>query len=80
MGRPPDLTLGGRFVRPVVREPDVHSAVCQCLEGSIAEANAHVTHVLSVAPQAARQLIVGLLDTLDVLALDEDDVEQAGRG
>jgi hypothetical protein len=44
------------------------------------EANAHVTHVLSLAAQAARQLIVGLLDALDVVALDEEDDEQAGRG
>lgn len=44
------------------------------------EANAHVTHVLSLAAQAARQLIVGLLEALDVVALDEDDTEQAGRG
>ena len=44
------------------------------------EANAHVTHVLSLATQAARQLIVGLLDALDVVALDEDDAEQSGRG
>ena len=49
-------------------------------EGSFAEANAHVTHVLSLAAQAARQLIVGLLDALDVVALDEDDAEQSGRG
>jgi hypothetical protein len=44
------------------------------------EANAHVTHILSLAAQAARQLIVGLLDALDVVALDEEDDEQAGRG
>ena len=44
------------------------------------EANAHVTHVLSLAAQAARQLIVGLLDALDVVALDEDDAEQSERG
>ena len=44
------------------------------------EANAHVTHVLSLAAQAARQLIVGLLDALDVVALDGEDAEQAGRG
>ena len=43
------------------------------------EANAHV-HVLSLAAQAARQLIVGLLDALDVVALDQDDAEQSGRG
>ena len=43
------------------------------------EANAHVTHILSLAPQAARQLVVGLLDALDVVALD-DDTDQAERG
>ena len=44
------------------------------------EANAHVTHVLSLAAQAARQLIVGLLEALDVVALGEDDAGQVGRG
>lgn len=44
------------------------------------EANAHVTHVLSLAAQAARQLVVGLLDALDVVTLDEDDTDPAGRG
>ena len=44
------------------------------------EANAHVTHVLSLATQAARQLVVGLLDALDVVALDDDDTDQAERG
>ena len=44
------------------------------------EANAHVTHVLSLATQAARQLVVGLLDALDVVALDDDDTNQAERG
>ncbi len=44
------------------------------------EANAHVTHVLSLAAQAARQLIVGLLEALDVVAIGDDDAEQAGRG
>ncbi len=38
----------------------------------LVEANAQVTHVLSLIPQAVRQLIVGLLDALDVVALDED--------
>ena len=42
------------------------------------EANAHVTHVLSLAAQAARQLVVGLLDALDVVALD-DDGDETGR-
>lgn len=44
------------------------------------EANAHVTHVLSLATQAARQLVAGLLDALDVVALDDDDTDQAERG
>jgi hypothetical protein len=37
------------------------------------ESNAHVTHVLALAAQAARQLVVGLLDALDVVALDGDE-------
>ena len=37
------------------------------------EANAHVTHVVSLTPDAARQLIVGLFDALDVVALSGDD-------
>ena len=37
------------------------------------EANAHVTHVISLATSAVRQLIVGLLDALDIASLDEDD-------
>ena len=41
------------------------------------EANADVTHVLSLAAQAARQLVVGLLDALDVVALD--DGHETGR-
>ncbi len=44
------------------------------------EANAHVTHVLSLAAEAARKLIVGLLDALDVVALDEQVDDQAGKG
>jgi hypothetical protein len=42
-------------------------------------ASTHVTHVLSLAAQAARQLMVGLLDALDEMALD-DDAEPAGTG
>jgi len=38
------------------------------------EANAHVTHVVSLTPDAARQLIVGLFDALDVAALTGDDI------
>lgn len=37
------------------------------------EANAHVTHVISLDPDGVRQLIVGLLDALDVLTLSADD-------
>ncbi len=44
------------------------------------EANAHVTHVLSLAAQATRQLIVGLLEALDVVAIGDDAAEQVGRG
>ena len=44
------------------------------------EANAHVTHVLSLAAQAARQLIVGLLEALDVVAIGDDGAEHVGRG
>ena len=43
------------------------------------EANAHVTHVLSLAAQAARQLVVGLLDALDIVALDDDGDETGGK-
>ena len=32
------------------------------------EANSQVTHVLSLVAQAARDLVVGLLDALDVVA------------
>ncbi len=46
----------------------------------LVEANAHVTHVLSLAPQATRQLIVGPLDALDVVALDDDGTELEERG
>ena len=37
------------------------------------EANAHVTHVISLATSAVRQLVVGLLDALDIASLDEED-------
>ena len=36
------------------------------------EANAHVTHVMSLSAQAARELVVGLLDAIDVAAADGD--------
>ena len=41
--------------------------------------NAHVTHVISLATAAVRQLIVGLLDALDIASLDADD-PAAGTG
>ncbi len=44
------------------------------------EANAHVSHVLALAAQAARQLVIGLLDALDVVVLDEDGADTTGRG
>ena len=37
------------------------------------EANAHVSHVVSLSAQAARELVVGLLDAIDIAALDGDD-------
>ena len=36
------------------------------------EANAHVTHVISLSAQAARDLVVGLLDALDIAAPVDD--------
>ncbi len=48
--------------------------------GDVRGGQRQVTQVLSLAAQAARQLIVGLLEALDVVDLDEDDDEQAGRG
>ena len=44
------------------------------------EANAHVTHVLSLAAPAVRQLVVGLLDALDVVSLDGDDTDPTEGG
>ena len=41
------------------------------------EANAHVTHVMSLTADAARQLVVGLLDALDLVSLSDD---APGRG
>ena len=43
------------------------------------EANAHVTHVMSLTPDAARQLVVGLLDALDVVAISDDRPTPEGR-
>ena len=43
-------------------------------------ANAHVTHVLSLATHTVRQLVVGLLDALDVATLNEDDSEATTGG
>jgi len=39
----------------------------------LSEANAQVTHVISLTTQAARQMVVGLLDALDIA-----DPEDAG--
>ncbi len=39
----------------------------------LVEANAHVTHVISLGAQAARDLVVGLLDALDIAAPAGDD-------
>ena len=36
------------------------------------EANAHVTHVIGLSAQAARELVVGLLDAIDIAAPDGD--------
>jgi hypothetical protein len=36
-------------------------------------ANAHVTHVISLSAQAARHLVVGLLEAVDLAAPAEDD-------
>jgi hypothetical protein len=41
------------------------------------EANQHVTHVMSLTAEAARQLTVGLLDALDLVSLSDD---ASGRG
>ena len=46
----------------------------------LVEANAHVTHVLSLAAPSVRQLVVGLLDALDTVTLDDDDIDPAERG
>jgi hypothetical protein len=35
----------------------------------VVAANAHVTHVVSVSAQAARELVVGLLDAIDLAEL-----------
>jgi len=42
------------------------------------EANAHVSHVISLDTGGVRQLIVGLLDALDVVALSAED-DPSGR-
>jgi hypothetical protein len=44
------------------------------------EANAHVTHVLSLSAQAARELVVGLLDAIDIAAPDGDGEGGCERG
>ncbi|MGH9269587.1 MAG: hypothetical protein ACRD0D_15600, partial [Acidimicrobiales bacterium] len=44
----------------------------------LVEANSHVTHVISLTTDGARQMVVGLLDALDVVALCADD-DACGR-
>jgi len=44
------------------------------------EANSHVTHVMSLTPDAARQLVVGVLEALDVVALSDPDSWPDGVG
>ena len=44
------------------------------------EANAHVTHVLSLSAQAARNLVVGLLDAIDIAAPEGDGEAWRERG
>ncbi len=46
----------------------------------LVEANAHVTHVLSLSPQAARDLVVGLLDAIDIAAPADDGDAWWDRG
>lgn len=41
------------------------------------EAGAHVTHVMRLSAQAARELVVGLLDALDVIAPDNPDTQRS---
>ncbi len=38
----------------------------------LVEANAHVTQVLSLSPQAARNLVVGLLEAIDIATPGDD--------
>jgi hypothetical protein len=44
------------------------------------EANAHVTHVMSLSAQAARELVVGLLDAIDIAAPADGDEPWWERG
>ena len=44
------------------------------------EANAHVTHVMSLSAQAARERVVGLLEAIDIAAPEGDDDAWWGRG
>ena len=44
------------------------------------EANAHVTHVMSLGAQAARELVVGLLDAIDIADPEGDDDASWERG
>ena len=44
------------------------------------EANAHVTHVMSLSAQAARELVVGLLDAIDIADPEGGDDAWWDRG
>ncbi len=59
-------------------EPVIHSAALSGEDKVLVfvEANAEITHVLALVPDAARRLVVGLLDALDVVALTDKVTEQ----
>ena len=44
------------------------------------EANAHVTHVMSLSAQAARELVVGLLEAIDIADPEAGDDAWWDRG
>ena len=44
------------------------------------EANSYVTHVMSLSAQAARELVVGLLDAIDIADPEGDDDGRGERG
>lgn len=70
---PPSLTntAAGIHTSPLAGEAKVLIFV---------EANAHVTHVVSLSAQAAREFVVGLLDAIDVAAPDGDGDARWERG